>query len=68
MTRGEENPMAQLTDDDVELMRSLREAEQHLPKHMRHWTARRLAEKFEVSRRQVWNILSYKQRVLGGGE
>ena len=28
MTRGEENPMAQLTDDDVELMRSLREAEQ----------------------------------------
>lgn len=66
MTRGENNPQAQLTDDEVELLRSLRESEANTPRAKRYWTARRLAEKFEISRRQVWNILSYSQRRLGG--
>jgi hypothetical protein len=66
MTRGENNPQAQLTDDEVELIRSLRDSESHMPRHRRYWTAPRLAKKFDISTRQVWNILSYRQRVLSG--
>lgn len=63
MTKGENNPRATLTDDEVEQLRTLYESEQHLAKRQRYWTGPRLAEKFEISLRHVWNILSYKQRV-----
>ena len=63
MTKGELNPRAVLSDDEVELLRSLRDGEAHLPRARRYWTAPRLAEKFEISVRHVWYILSYKQRV-----
>lgn len=68
MTKGENNPRAVLTDDEVEQLRSLRDSEAHLPRAKRYWTAPRLAEKFEVSVRQVWNYLSYTQRVLSKEE
>lgn len=64
-TRGENNPRATLTDGDVELLRSLFEADRDLPAAQRHWTAPRLAAKFEISVRHVWNLVGYKQRVSG---
>jgi hypothetical protein len=64
MTRcGENHTNAKLTDDEVELLRSLRESELHLTTQKRFWTLRRLAEKFEISRRQVVNIVGYHHRV-----
>lgn len=63
MTRGENNPRAMLTDDEVELLRSLRDSEAHLPRAKRHWTASRLAEKFDITPRHVWRILTYRQRI-----
>lgn len=68
MTRGEENPRATLTDDEVELMRALRDGEEQIPKRERYWTGPRLAEKFDVSVRQVWNILGYHQRRQGADD
>ena len=68
MTSGENNPRAALTDDEVELLRSLRDSEAHLPKRKRYWTGPRLAEKFDISVRQVWNIVHYHQRTLNAGE
>lgn len=68
MTKGENNPKAVLTDEEVEQLRSLRESEDHLPRNKRFWTGERLAEKFEISVRQVWNILGYKQRTLSADE
>ena len=62
-TKGENNPRAVLSDGEVELMRQLFEADRVLPAGQRHWTAPRLAEKFEVSVRHVWNIVGYRQRV-----
>jgi hypothetical protein len=67
MTSGENNPRAALTDDEVELLRSLRDSEAHLPQRKRYWTGRRLADKFEISVRQVWNIVHYHQRTLNAG-
>lgn len=64
MNRGEQNPQAQLTDDEVEQIRALRESEEGQPRSKRYWTYARLAEKFEVSRKHIHNILSYRQRVL----
>ncbi len=63
MTSGENNPRAKLTDDDVDQMRDLYEADRFKPFAIRFWTLPRLAEKFEVSRRQVINIVTYRQRV-----
>lgn len=60
---GEENPRAQLSDDDVELIRQLFEASRFDPVKTRFWTVGRLAEKFEVSQRHIYNIVSYRQRV-----
>lgn len=63
---GESNPRAELSDADVELMRQLWDSEAHLLSHKdrrkKFWTRRRLAEKFEVSERQVENIVYYLQR------
>lgn len=64
MTRGENNPRAVLTDDEVERIRSLRDSEADQPRSKRFWTIKRLAEKFEVSTRQIDNILAYKQRTM----
>jgi hypothetical protein len=68
MTRGENNPRAALTDEEVELLRSLRDSEAHLPKRRRYWTGAKLAEKFDITERQVWNILGYHQRVQTAGD
>lgn len=65
MTKGELNPRAVLTDDEVEQIRQLWDSEAHLPKGKRFWTGKRLAEKFEISERHVRNIVGYHQRVLG---
>lgn len=66
MTSGENNPRAVLTDDEVDQMRDLYEADRGKPRATRYWTAPRLAEKFEVSLRHVWYVLSYERRA--GGE
>lgn len=63
MTSGESNPRAKLTDDDVDAMRDLYEADRFKPNAQRYWTLGRLAEKYEVSRRHVINIVTYRQRV-----
>lgn len=66
MTRGESNPNAILTDDEVDRMRDLYEQDRSKPKSERYWTGPRLAEKFEVSLRHVRYVLSYERRA--GGE
>lgn len=66
MTRGENNPRAQLSDDEVDMLRDLYEADRYKHRSVRFWTAPRLAEKFEISLRAVWYILSYERRA--GGE
>lgn len=53
---GQDNPSADLTDREVELMRSLRETE--------GWTYDRLAEKFECSKSLVAMICRYERRVI----
>lgn len=62
MNKGENNPNAVLTDDEVELMRTLRDSERGVPRAKRVWTQAKLAEKFDISVRHVKNILSYRQR------
>ena len=61
--RGERNPRAILSDEEVDLMRDLYEADKDKPRDERYWTIARLMEKFELSRRQVFNIVGYHQRV-----
>lgn len=67
-----------LSDADVELLRALWDSEEAIRaqedagliprpapgrKTQRFWTFTQLAEKFEISRRQVANIVGYHQRV-----
>lgn len=66
MTRGENNPNATLTDGEVDQLRDLYEQDRFKPRSERYWTAPRLAEKFEITLRAVWYILSYERRA--GGE
>lgn len=66
MTRGENNPRATLSDDEVDMLRTLYEVDRYKPRAERFWTAPRLAEKFEITLRSVWYILSYERRA--GGE
>lgn len=66
MTSGENNPRAVLSDAEVDQMRDLYEIDRNKPRAERFWTAPRLAEKFEVSLRHVWYVLSYERRA--GGE
>lgn len=63
MTSGESNPRATLTDDDVDQIRDLYEADRFKAFAVRYWTLGRLSEKFEVSRRHIINIVTYRQRV-----
>lgn len=60
--KGENNPRAQLSDDDVDMLRTLYEEDRQLPREQRQWTATRLAEKFEISLRYVRYLLSYQRR------
>jgi len=60
--KGENNPRAQLSDDDVDMLRALYEEDRQLPREQRQWTAIRLAEKFEISLRYVRYLLSYQRR------
>lgn len=66
MTSGENNPRAVLTDDEVDQLRTLYEQDRDKPRSERFWTGPRLAEKFEISIRNVWYIVGYQRRV--GGE
>lgn len=61
---GERHGRAILSDTDIDLMRELYESEPrgHKLRAGRYWTLDRLAEKFEISRRQVANIVGYDQR------
>ncbi len=52
---GEDHQRATLTDADVELMRQLREDD--------GLTYDQLAQRFEVSRRHVRDIVNYRKRV-----
>ena len=66
MPSGENNPRAQLSDGEVEQLRTLFELDRGKPRSSRYWTAKRLAEKFETSVRNVWYIVGYERRA--GGE
>lgn len=54
---GERNSNARISNADVELLRDLFEADPG------YWTTTRLAEKFEISRRQVNYITSWTKRI-----
>jgi len=58
---GENNPNAKLTDSEVELIRALY-AGDTTPGTKRFWTAKILAQKFEISERQVHYILRGDRR------
>ena len=62
MPRGEDNPQAQLSDEEVEMIRALYARDRHRPRAERVWTGPELALKFEISVRHVWYILSYQRR------
>lgn len=66
IVRGQDHGRAVLTDEEVDHMRNLWDSEQHISRHKRYWTMDRLAEKFEISRRQVVNIVGYIQRASRG--
>lgn len=53
---GEHHHSAKLTDHEVALVRQLRRGERG------YWTYARLAEKFEISKSQVRNIVKRRQR------
>ena len=52
---GEYHPRAKLTDEDVELIRQLRESDPPMP-------MREIAAKFEVSVGTVHDVVSYRRR------
>lgn len=62
MPKGENNPQAQLSDAEVELLRSLYEGDKDKPRAERMWTGPVLAAKFEISVRHVWYIVGYQRR------
>lgn len=55
--RGEFHHKAVLTDHEVDLVRALRRREPG------YWTYARLAEKFEISKSQVRNLVKRRQRL-----
>lgn len=59
---GELNHRAELSNDEVELMRDLYEQDEHKPKGERFWTTKQLAEKFDTSVRNVQYIVRYSRR------
>ena len=65
MTSGENNPRAELSDAEVDHIRDLYEEDRGKPRAERYWTAPRLAEKFEVSLRHIWYIISGERRAGG---
>jgi AraC-like DNA-binding protein len=60
---GMRNGNASLTDDEVDMIRDLYEADRFKPRAERFWTWGRLAEKFEVSRRHIARITGYTARL-----
>lgn len=63
MTSGENNPRAELSDAEVDMIRTLYEGDRDKPRAERYWTASRLAETYETSLRNVWYIVGYQRRV-----
>lgn len=62
IARGQSHGRAVLTDAEVDAIRELWDSEEHVQPWNHYWTLERLAEKFEISRRQVVNIVGYIQR------
>jgi len=60
---GHTNPVAVLTDDEVDMIRDLFAEDRFKPYGVRFWSYARLAEKFGVSRRYVIDIVAYRARV-----
>lgn len=58
---GQSHHAAKLLDDEVELMRELHEM--HPRGHPEHWGYAKLAAKFEVPKRTVANICTYRFRI-----
>jgi hypothetical protein len=63
MPYGLNNAKTKLTDDEVDMIRDLYEADRFKPRGVRYWSTSRLAEKFEVSKRYVILIVNYQARV-----
>lgn len=72
---GESHPRATISDEVVDEIRNLREGEEEraratgligedeeLPQHLRHWTYKRLAKKFNCSIWTIRDIASYRTR------
>lgn len=55
-TIGEDHSRATLTDNEVRLMRELRDSDPDF------WSYRKLADKFEVSKKHAWRICQMHQR------
>ncbi len=60
--KGEQNGRARLTDDEVRLLRDLRDGDRLTPPRDRFWTQAKLAETFEISVSMVDKITSGKRR------
>lgn len=66
--RGVNNARCTLTDDDIDQIRDLYEADRFKPYAIRYWSTSRLAEKFDVSVRYVKRIVRYEVRLAPTGE
>lgn len=60
--KGEQNGRARLTDDEVQLLRDLRDGDRLTPLRDRFWTQIKLAETFEISVSMVDKITSGRRR------
>ena len=60
--KGEQNGRARLTDDEVQLLRDLRDGDRFTPLRDRFWTRAKLAETFEISISTVNKIISGERR------
>lgn len=60
--KGEQNGRARLTDDEVQLLRDLRDGDRLTPLRYRFWTIAKLAETFEISVAMVNKIIAGKRR------
>ena len=66
--RGLANARCTLTDDDIDMIRDLYEADRFTPRAQRYWSTSRLAEKFGVSVRYVKRIVRYEVRLAPTGD
>lgn len=60
--KGEQNGRARLTDDEVQLLRDLRDGDRLTPRRDRFWTIPKLAETFDISKTMVNKIIAGDRR------